>query len=88
MAIQERGADLCRALTLIDATLHALRRVRNEEHEAKDLMAKAKNLAAKVDTSIEKPRTVTKSVHRSNAGAANLDTDDYYRINVVLPALD
>ena len=28
------------------------------------------------------------SVHRSNAGASDVATDDYYRINVVLPALD
>ena len=87
-ALQEKGMDLVRCLELVDAVIKILEDMRaNSDREFATLMSEAASVAAKINADISKPRLPSRSVHRSTAGQ-NLSVEDYFRVNVFLPAID
>ena len=87
-ALQERGMDLMRCLELVDAVVKVLEDMRvNSDREFATLMSEAVSMAAKINADISKPRLPTRSVHRGTAGK-DLSVEDYFRVNVFLPAID
>ena len=87
-ALQERGMNLVRCLSLVDSTVTVLKNMRtNSVSEFSSLMLDATAMAAKFQTEIQKPRLPSRAAHRRTA-AADLSTEDYYRANAFVPALD
>ena len=89
-ALQEKGADLSKSLVMIDATTDILKQLRNSEPELSLLFKEATEIAAQLDAEISKPRTAKKSVYRANAAdeEGTMNCKEYYRINMMIPALD
>lgn len=86
LALQEQGADLVRTMELVGATADALVNLREAEAFV-PLMTEAQTMGKELEVELSKPRTAYRSTCRANAGE-DLDVTGYYRINVMLPALD
>ena len=87
-ALQERGMDLVHCLDLVDAVIKVLGDMRsNSDREFATLMSDISSVAAKINAEIVKPRLPVRSTHRSTAGH-DLSVEDYFRVNVFLPAID
>ncbi|KAF0294833.1 repressor of the inhibitor of the protein kinase [Amphibalanus amphitrite] len=87
-ALQERGMDLVRCLSLVDSTVTVLQDMRtNSDTEFENLMVDATAMAAKFKIEIKKPRLPSRAAHRSTA-AADQTPEAYYRVNTFVPALD
>ena len=87
LALQEKGADLSKVLDLVGAVITVLQQLRSNNDKFSPLMAKVESLAKQLDVEVKKPRLLERSLHRSSAGAQSC-TEDYYRINVLNPAVD
>ena len=90
LALQQQGADLMQTLELTRASIDALSVLREEE-AFEPLMAEAEIMGREVhqhqDVTITKPRVAARSICRPNAGDG-LNDAGYYRVNVLLPAVD
>ena len=80
--------NLVRCLDLVDAVIKVLEDKRaDSDREFATLMSETTSVAAKINAEIVEPRLPSRSTHRSTAGQ-DLTVEDYFRINVFLPAID
>lgn len=80
--------DLVRCLGLVDTTVSVLEEMRtNADTEFRTLMEDAAAMASELRTEIRKPRLPGRAAHRSTA-AGGLSTEDYYRVNAFVPAVE
>ena len=89
LALQEKGADLVKALDLINAVRTALHQLRSEsEEEFAPVMARVEAAAEEMGVEVAKPRLVDRSSYRANAGGSEVSIEGYYRLNAFIPAVD
>jgi len=87
--LQTPGMDVIKALADIVYVQKALAQLRDEaEVEFGAIYAEAVEMCSKLDVTVKKPRCPKRSTHRDTAGAADQDTETYYRVNMFLPLLD
>ena len=91
--LQAVNNDLIAALADIDAVLRLLQDLRDwDTNEFAKMFEDILNLAEKIGVEREmmkvKPRIMTNSVYRANAGTNEQTAEDYYRINVFYPMID
>ena len=89
-SLQNPGMDITSALMEIRNAEFALKNMRQKGEEEFTLVYdEAVILAEKMAVSVKRPRTVSRSVFRDNAGCNEMtDVKTYYRRNMFLPLLD
>ena len=58
------------------------------ERSWESIWTKATQIANEIDITIQKPRSVTRQMHHSNAGGVSQSSSDYYKINVSFTFID
>ncbi|XP_043219971.1 52 kDa repressor of the inhibitor of the protein kinase-like [Amphibalanus amphitrite] len=88
-SLQEQGADLMKALDLIDAVKHVIKEQRqSSEEQFTSVMERVESAAQELHVELKKPRLVSRSAHRGNTGDDDDSVTEYYRLNAFIPALD
>ena len=88
-SLQAPENDIMQALDdirLVEQTISAMRS--NIDNEFGTVYSSAVELATRLQVTVRKPRTASRSVYRSNAGSNDQAVDEYYRINMFTPLLD
>jgi len=87
-AIQQVGLDVLKAVNDVIDVSGLLQKYRNDADCFTTLFQSAVVTANLLDITVNKPRTVGRSVYRDNAGEKDQSVEDYYRLNLFLPLVD
>ena len=87
VALQKVDCNLADAYNDVTIAKECIRDARNER-SWESIWTRAMQIANEIDITIQKPRSVTRQVHRSNAGGVSQSSSDYYKINVYFAFID